>query len=676
MNVVIGRPKCIRGATEDANFVVWSVTRTLERSDFPSVVRLVCDAMTQEHLDRVFAHVRRHSPATEISFTDLAQLKAPPSTIAAAPYLVRPTADENLVRGNAWDNKPSLEWYTKLLYYALNQSRSNRCCVLWGPPGAGKTLAIERIGEILKLRHAKRGIAEVHMLGAGRREIVELGYFSCASTESADDIARFVCEVEAFGTTANRDSILVVDDIEVFAELPRVRDSLTDILVNSARCRRILIVNDFYSDAIGYSLRQRSLSEKLFLVRVPVANFMSLVEYLTKKFPRLATEQRMAERIADRARGDVRAAIIAATMAMATGIGSSAEAVGLTHDAKHRQSEKLDDSLARCIRSTQPEKQCRAAHFEHDIDVAAQMIYANTPRWVTAGKNEIDELEQLSCAADVLDWLSLYDVYGEHQRDSFYSGGDAEDIDKELSFEFGLVAPVQRLALALTGTSRSYGIEPGFELPFKDIAHAQQTSTALLSEFSIQQRRCAAPALPCKLYEESVIMDRVASADVQALCEIAPIVFAQLPGDALEKALRLLLGEEKARKNPTVELVCLKSALLKCREIGVDLQAAVWLCQMRLAVRASEERGGLVVNGNGRVTRRDGLLPPIQQLELLRAFESLLGDGSGCAATMTDEDEERPADGGKRKAALAQQTRKRRLTTSANAIHRRTTKLK
>jgi hypothetical protein len=405
--------------------------------------------------------------------------------------------------------QPSLAWYTTLLNHALHPTRPKQCCVLWGAPGVGKTLAVERLGEMLRRQRARRGAAASFLNADRRAGVAELGYFSCAAIEDSADVAPFLLSVKAFLTTAAPDSLLVVDDVDALQDDRASLARLFALLAPASRarkrpadeekdeekeegeeekeeegeeeekkkepakketagavlCRRVIIVNDYYERAY-FTLRQPPLKQHFYELHVERAHVGALAAYLQRKIATLAREPEAARAIAERSGGDVRAALIAATLDCAVLRGSRAAlctSVGVALDTQSRD-EPLTQTLVRCARTRLLDEVYGA-----DRESAAECLFVNHPRYLTARP----AANRLDAALEIADALSVGDLY-ESAMQRGYEGASADELDKRLAFELALAAPLTLLGNALAGTQAKYDVWPRLEFPHRKMLQAQR----------------------------------------------------------------------------------------------------------------------------------------------------------------------------------------------------------
>lgn len=469
--------------------------QALQMKVSPGTARLVCDSLTQEELKALVAHMQ--ALGATVQLTRVNKLTAAPA--APAYDLPRPAFEEQVV--STFDRKgdPTTAWYTTLLHHALHTDRPQRCCVLWGPPGVGKTLAMERLQEMLRRQRAARTKERrvgVRLLGSERRlGVPEMRYFSCCDIENADDVAPFLKSVAEFVSTAPPDSIVVVDDVDAIAgeksSLTRLFEIMAEgvpkkgVTLPKARCRRIMIVNDLYAKPY-FSLRKKPLEDRFFDLRVDYAHLASLALFLRAKVPAIRDRERLAVAealrtgadvdvardsvslgVAHRSGGDVRAALISAIY-----MPSSCDTLV--------RNEGLHVTILHCVRAERPVKEAHLLLEAEEGDDVNECMFANYPRYLSACD---DQVRVLQAAADVSEQLSDAHTYDWANRNSGFEGGDGEDMDKQMLFSLSTALPVGRLARALAGTSRQHLIQPKLEFPLRKLIGVHNKRAEVLHNY-------------------------------------------------------------------------------------------------------------------------------------------------------------------------------------------------
>lgn len=473
MTLLIGNTDSIATRTKDSAI---SVADALARRTMPPVVRLVLDTMTSDEMARVAAHVKKLG--AEVQLTNLIKLTTKRKHDAGLP---KPALNESLVPSVS-ENGDISAWYTRLLYHTLSATKPDRCLVLWGPPGVGKTLAIERIGQMLEAQRQKRGISNGVL--NGNRQVRAFVHFSCAEIEDKDGVNDFVRQVTEFAHSAPPDTVLVLDDFEALIESRRASDKLIAVMASSKHCRRVLVMNDFYERAF-YKMRTHPLRENFQDLQVGRVDVPRLAAYLQLKVPMLKQADAIALDIATRSGGDVRAALISAridaalmpTMLRNRATPGGVRGVGINAD-EHSALEPISVSVSRCAREPKPAVAARARFFDADeMTSAFEMLHVNTPRYVS-GRSDLDEaaamLLRLQTTADVFDSLSQADCYEQGMWGSNFAGADGENTDKEFLFNMSVGVPISQLGAGMKNFTRNLQLAPKMEFPLTKLRGVQK----------------------------------------------------------------------------------------------------------------------------------------------------------------------------------------------------------
>lgn len=525
MTIFVGSVEII--SRRNSTLKLLGVSAALETT-FGESASIVCDTMSQAELDSVIRHL--HASNTEF---DLIVLERVPLAVEPrSAELPKPAFEEQMVPATDDKGNPTLAWYTKLLNHVFQRTRPSTCLLLTGPPGVGKSLAIERIGEMLRRQRTANGEIRDRrvLMGVDRRnKVARLVSFSCASIEDSDDAAAFVESVAAYAAVARADDILVLDDVDALEEDGATREKLLKIVGAQARCRRIIILNDLYDSTMQTLRRKRThkndteLSAENFTeLAVGRAHVDSLAAYLKRKIPSMNYETtnnsvHPADVIACHSNGDVRAALIAAMIddrtfeqlqaAMAAKKSDEQPkrqfvnprlkndkptvTKGLSITADVRQHERPNITLLRCARAPDPMTECRTALADTDLDSTSQLMYANAPRYLTAQlppevRNSMTdkealraEFETLNTAADILLSMGDADIYDTENRTLGFAGSDATETDSSVLFEFSVTLPATMLGRHLRKRTREYTLTSFPDFPLSKLIRTQAREAAL-----------------------------------------------------------------------------------------------------------------------------------------------------------------------------------------------------
>lgn len=239
-----------------------------------------------EYVARACKLIRSAGGTVRLSTLSAARpaLPAPPPSAFAG--TLRPANTAPLLKSSN-----SSPWYTMLLSHMFLSTHPKQHLVLFGPPGCGKSLALDRARAM-----------------AVEKSVPHMFVSAAADGESEADM---LLEVRQFISTtgAQSDALLVVDDIEAFARPQRAKQLFE--MLKTARTRCVIVCNDSYSNHVRALHRQPERYRYCEAVRVADE---PLDAHLQRQYPALPMARRMAV-VAD-ARGDVRAAQLAAEMEM------------------------------------------------------------------------------------------------------------------------------------------------------------------------------------------------------------------------------------------------------------------------------------------------------------------------------------------------------------------------
>lgn len=361
-----------------------------------------------------------------------AQPALPPVPSAAAGSL-RPRADEPLLQPERLS-----PWYTALLSHLFLSAAPAQCLVLFGPPGCGKTLAVERAFAM------KQMAAVPHMYVSG--------------AEDGDDETNMLLLAKQFlGSAGSRsDAVFVLDDIEAFASGDRAAKFLG--VIEAAKCRRVIICNDSYGQRTR-PLRKKPAQYKF--LEAPGVTKDALHRHLRDKFPALSLPQRTV--VVENARGDVRAAQLAAELEsrVPPAVTVAGEQQRRTAaDEQHHGA--LHADIVRCMRPSVVYDASRGSvHNQRAKAVVERCSVLLRPRAVDAIKlmesnyarlGEPDDLETLAAMADDLSSAAVYRyrVTDAMMADKFSRLTPDDSIDDnfkdQLMFDVAVVLPCVRAA--------------------------------------------------------------------------------------------------------------------------------------------------------------------------------------------------------------------------------------
>lgn len=575
--------------------IVYTVTEALALAQWPGVVKLVCDTLNQEEFDAVLARGQQHGVA--VDFTNLQQI-APMQPEYAVP---RPDFDEQLVAANCGAYGASLAWYTQLLTYALGKDQPNQCCVLWGPPGVGKTLATERIEEMLRRRRVEGGMGGKRLNGTTVRltGVQELRRFSFADAEDNEDMTALVQAIKLYCVSAETDSIVIIDDVDVLPNGSALRHKLFKALPSTLcaktkrnRCRVIVVLEDWWSRA-NAELRKAPLKDHYHDIYVGNANSASLVTFMMKKFPALPFD--VLSRIAEGSRGDVRAALTTAKLTQASG-GKLVwgERDGSAHTREHGA---VHSTLVRVLGDrVDPVKAAHSVFYDHDTETAAEQLFANCPRLMNYTGDD-DEFSRSSRWAiyDAVDFMSLASVYDEKRRENFFSGADATNVDKDILFALQIEAPLTIMSRKIRSNPRHYAPYTQFDLPFLNVRKRIEASNDTLAFFArhelVDHWRRDAP-ISTDLETRQLEADDRPQARSNSIALRLADMGNLLMGRLYKRALCELWCETVAAFSKQKRVLDFSSLpqsvqaitrlVMRAHEAGVGAEALAWLCLWRL----------------------------------------------------------------------------------------------
>lgn len=563
-----------------------SVAEALARPlDGNTRLAIVCDAVSAHEFKQLTEHLRARRMTAQL--TNL--IKLAPAARVHNVGLVKPAFEEAMVPADK-NGGASLDWYAALMNHVFGTTRPRKCCVLWGPPGVGKTLAAQRIGAMVaeQNREVSGGgdAGGERMVGADRNGVPKFRYFSCCDIGGAEDVGEFVDSVTAFATSAPDDSIFVLDDLDAVAAEStetKVVQRLLDVMASAKRCRSVVIVNDLY-DYARLRPRDREEPPDFSAIQVHRAHIDSLAAYLKCKFPVMAAEPRAALLIASNSNGDVRRALTMATFDSAiltsrlyNPYARAPPRAGGAVDKKWRDQEERVEalyvqqadeipyvSLERYARCAQPELQCRLEQMDN-IEKMSQCLYTNYPRFLTAHvtRRRDARLDNIGDLAEMADWLSEGDMYERSQYSTHFAGANAAQTDKQIHFAFTLGVPITLLAHALHWLDTNYDKPPVMKFPLYTLIGAQnRLSRSLLIHRS--RRRLVAETGFENAAAHMLVLDKDAHKRESAA--------KNMPGQTaceMQETARVLFG----RLN---KLALRETLLLSKQEERIDVEQAMW----------------------------------------------------------------------------------------------------
>lgn len=385
--------------------------------------------------------------------TALPMAPALPSAFAGT---LKPAIDEPMLQSADGERG----WHNALLNHLFLSSRSRQKLVLHGPPGCGKSLALERV----QARAAQRSLPHLFVSGTLDRE------------------SNLLVQMQQFFSTvgARSDALFVLDDVEALAGPRRAGEFLA--LIGAATCRCVIVCND------AYDSRVRTLHKKPELyrfVRAAPVDEIELVQHLQHHFAEVPKPS--LSLIASEARGDVRAAQLAAELeqcaarrvreltgqldslpegeqraAAAAAIAALTRRLSMPVDSQ--QHAKPTDDLLRCVRAKMPTgtlarhrsravvEQCSVLLQPRAAD-SLQMMQSNYAR-LCESELEMDLVAEL--ADDVSSAFAYrYEMVDAMMANTFSSQAPDTSVDEnfkeQLLFDVGVVLPCVRASRANVG---------------------------------------------------------------------------------------------------------------------------------------------------------------------------------------------------------------------------------
>jgi len=415
----------------------------LARATLPETVVLVCDALDAEcDLAQLTDELRARKSDVQVQLTTSAALEA---RLARPEKRWQLSDKQSMVPARDNRDQPTLAWYRELQEFVLATRQPKKPMVLWGPPGVGKTLALERHVRIL----TRQAGAKASQLTGGSEARALL--LSCANP----DAQQLIDQVNAFGRTASQRSLLAVDDFEVL-QTKEMRERLVAAVL-AVRCRVVVVCLDLYADSCR---PLRKVEAKLTKVRVGRAHLGRLASHLEAMFGLTTADARAC---AEQSNGDVRQAQLHARLAL------------FTVDKEHKVQQAPHYSLLRCAKSDQLGSDLRSAHWDR-MDDSAELLYVNAPRYLarTGYNRDEDALNGLATLAEMQDLASLTDCYERVQRESGFETADGVVGDKELKYELALERPLRLLAPHVAQQRGRLPLPPRMEFTARTANRASQ----------------------------------------------------------------------------------------------------------------------------------------------------------------------------------------------------------
>ena len=479
----------------------------------------------------------------------------------------------------------SCEWYHRLLNFALNKtSIEQRCCVVHGPSGVGKTLAIERIDAILTKERSE--------VAAGiRSDIVtpEMLTISAALIDP-ENSERILIEMSGHASKS-RHNILVIDDFDAGAPKQIIER------LEKLQCRRIIICNNFYEHRV---LRNQRL---YFDIAVNKISFPKLVAYLGECFPRVSPIRR-AE-LAESANGDVRSALIHAKWESmladqkSSGVPmvrrpekklvATAKKGKLKFHWKELNDADNDDddtarkdsslvgemptyAILRCLRAKRGSvlEKCDSVFGEGDIDTPAQLLFENHCRY--------NAKEDLDAAALSLELQSCGDVYEQFQWRNQFDGSDASLTDKQISFALQFSGPC--LALAKSAAASEGAVYPKMQFPFS--AERRRHHESALAIRRMESNRQSVQYLADREAIKAASLS--ATAITETTLEWSRMLFNRIVGPTLKKAIGIALMPKKDRPANSEIYEALGDVVQQFARLGMDAADFAYACRRHAAL--------------------------------------------------------------------------------------------
>ena len=317
----------------------------------------------------------------------------------------------------------SREWLRTVGRHVLGNDvqTGKTCMVLWGTPGVGKTLALQRLQ-----RECERRKVECH-------------FVSCGDPDTNDSMKQMITYIGALVSNRSSRTVLLIDDFDCLSTAQR---SALARLLSTARCRCVVVCDNLYD-------RSCSVLRKFSATEVRPVDWQAMVDFGMKRLKQyqclpFATRARVEELASD-ADGDVRRFCIDLSGLVARNVGrhmdresrakshhpvptAGARIDGVRRRAQHEQKPPhyaLFDA-AKCQKFEDAAEIVRA-QFDDRLEFAAQLLALNAPVYVTACDRDDDKLD---CLAEMCETASMGDVVSVHRRETNYAGADALNSDK------------------------------------------------------------------------------------------------------------------------------------------------------------------------------------------------------------------------------------------------------
>jgi len=475
-------------------------------------------------------------------------------------WRVRLAPDDRLLRASANES-----WFSDLVEYAFGAQRTQKV-VMWGPPGIGKTLALERL-------------ARMRPQGNLRATL-----FSCTDFDKWEDAA---AHLSAAAHRFGKQSVLLIDDLDVLhdGDCASMRAKLFELVATQLQCRCVLVTNDWYARE-NWPLRSGKLKQNFAHMRVHRVQRAALRAHLQAHYPLLSTanHRESLEALLDEANGDVRAALIGAELEQRLceggGSGSGSLEGSMARDLRSQQA--LHYSIWKCARDSTPRLALNVLHADDDTDDVGQVVFANAPRIVD------DRSEQLSldALADAADCHSLAALYDEQRRESGYAGKNAMQEDKQIHFALNCALPLGML-VATAGVRRTLNERLQLEFPTRVTAKAQREKAPALARLGQHVRMSAALGAKRAAEQRGINDDGVLVAK-RVFRPVRPddaLLRFAVQSSVLASANASTLSAELKQRGKTSEQV---SALLRrAAALGCDVEDVLFLCQLAYGANAS-----------------------------------------------------------------------------------------
>jgi len=592
----------------------------------PSVKRIyfILSALSDEQLQRrsvVCAALKRHLPGAQLESRTAAQLRAARATVAyntthdmSSFSGIHLPLDEQILPCATWagdlNGKSTREWYHNLLNFALRKEVVSRLiCVLHGPSGTGKTLAVSRIEAILQ-----RDARPERLLSIS------------AALVAPSNADKLMLDMIAHARVVS--NILVLDDFDAGVPERMLR------LFETLACRRIVICNDPFTKS-NLTLRRKT---HYYLEKVNRVHTLSLLAYLRRHFLQplandVRKERQLAE-IAETAHGDMRVAL---TNARWSALGAClppppppppppSAATAVPNKDFCRIGEIPCDAIVRCSRAANVGEACERAFGEGDVYTPAELLFENHTHY-----NPND----LETAAALVELASFGDTYDCAQQASLREGSDANITDKRLHFELSFALPCQLLSRV---TKRPWHRPEKSEMRFRArtaAVRAKENGSALrnvaLRRHLIENELPLAMRLwqltNCQLPRELLGLT-TSGENLDGAHAYPTMTFGELRGKQLIAALGAVRAtragqsqEEKAAAH------AMRASMLEFASGGKLAEDFLYYCQRHLALFVPGEH-----------TQRSELqLPPVRQIE--ESFERVTGKTANRLGDTDDVDE-------------------------------------